>query len=151
MVVGVNSAYRKDLCSANGKVIRIERNTPTVQVWPEERAEGKAVNLWYRRYQAQFMTSELPPIPSTKPAFRSFLVGQDGRVWVQRHVTAERLNEATEGTPHRPPSPAWGARAGEDDEIYVVRLRVDRGGTLMITRKRCICSPSRTHRDKSLS
>ena len=162
MVVGVNSTYRIDLRQNNGQVIRIERNTPTVQLLPEERAEREAENDWRREYQGQFMTATLPPVPTSKPAYRGFFIGQDGRVWVQRHVTAERMGEPVPATPERPPSltwrersvydvfeadgtflgevrvpnatrlmlargeRAWGTRTGEDGEVYVVRLRVQR-------------------------
>ncbi len=138
MVVGVNSTYRFDLRPPNGKVIRIERNTPTVSVLPEERAEREAVNDWYRKYQGQFMTAELPPVPSTKPAYRGFLIGQDGRVWVMRHVTAERLGEATEGTPQRQPSPAWIEPSVYDvfepDGTYLGQVRVPKGTRVMLAR-----------------
>ncbi len=163
LVVGVNSSYRFELRPPNGTVIRIERNTPAVQVLPEERAEREAVNDWYREYQGQFMTAKLPPVPTSKPAYRGFLIGQDGRVWVQRHVTASRVGETVAGTPERAPSltwvepsmydvyepdgtflgevrvpnatrlmlargeSAWGTRTGDDGEVYVVRLTVQRG------------------------
>ena len=138
MVVGVNDAYRFELRPPNRPVVRIERMATTVKVLPEERAELETRNAWYRKYQARFMTADFPSIPSTKPPYRDFLIGEDGLVWVLRHVTAERLNEGDEGTPDRPPSPAWVEPSVYDlfepDGTYLGEVRVPKGTRLSLAR-----------------
>lgn len=136
--MGVNHAYRFELRPPNRPVIRIERMTPTVQVLPEERAELEARNEWYRKYQGRFMTADLPSIPATKPPYRGFLIGEDGRVWVRRHVTAERLDEGDTGSPERPPTPSWVEPpvydVFEPDGTYLGEVRVPKGTRLIIVR-----------------
>lgn len=136
MVVGVNAEYRFDIRPTAGRVIRVERSTPTVEVLPEERAELEARNDWLRTYQGRFMTSELPPVPSVKPPYRGFLIGAEGRVWVRRSVTAEKLREGTPGTPQRPPTPSWVEPSVYDvfepDGSYLGEVHVPRGTTLRL-------------------
>ena len=138
MVVGVNTTYRFELRPPNRPVIRIERVVPAIEVLPEERAEYEARNAWYRKYQARFMTAELPPIPGSKPPYRGFLIGEDGRVWVRRHVTAERLAESDTGSSERPPSPSWVEPSVfdvfEPDGTYLGEVRVPSGTTLSVVR-----------------
>lgn len=139
MVVGVNDAYHFEVRPPNGPVTRIERTTPTVDVLPEEHAELEAVNEWYRKYQGQFMTSDIPPVPRTKPPYRGFLIGQDGRIWVRRHVTAEQSEvEALEATPDRPPSRSWIEPVVYDvfepEGTYLGEVRIPKGTSLMLTR-----------------
>jgi hypothetical protein len=138
MVVGVTNAYRFELRPPNRPVIRIERMTPTVQVLPEERSELEARNEWYRKYQGRFMTADLPSVPLTKPPYRGFLIGDDGRVWVRLHVTAERLDEGDTGTPERPPTPSWVEPSVYDvfepDGTYLGEVRVPKGTRLSIVR-----------------
>ena len=104
LLVGVNDRYVVDHYQTDGKVLRIVRDVPRPRVLPEERAELEARNEWLRRTQGQFMTSDLPPIPDVKPVFRAIASGEDGRIWVWRHV------EAVKGEAVRPPSNA-GAEA----------------------------------------
>ena len=98
LLVGVNDRYAIDHYQADGKVLRIVLDIPRTRVLPEEKAEYEERNEWLRRTQGQFMTSELPPIPDLKPAFRAIASGEDGRIWVWRHV------EAMKGEATRPPS-----------------------------------------------
>ncbi len=142
MVVGVSNAvngtYRVELRKPNGQVVRIERSASTVPVLPEERAERESVNDWYRKYQGRFMTAELPPVPTTKPPYRALLIGQDGRVWVQRHVTAERTGEGDAGTEQRAPRLSWREPSVYDvfepDGTYLGEVRVPKGTSLMLVR-----------------
>jgi len=138
MVVGVNKAYRFELRPPNRPVLRIERVASPVAVLPEERTELEARNAWRRKYQARFMTAEIPPIPATKPPYSAFLISEEGRVWVQRHVAAERLAEGDTGTSSRPPSPSWIEPSVYDvfepDGTYLGEVRVPKGTTLAIVR-----------------
>lgn len=106
MVVGINRDYRFELRKPE-HVLRIERVVRQVPVLPEEQASWEARNDWRRENQGQFMTSELPPVPNTKPPYRTLSIGEGGRVWVQRHVTAERADVVSESRPDRPPPLEW--------------------------------------------
>ena len=137
MVVGVNNAYRFELRPANRPVIRIERTTPVVHVLPQERVELEARNEWYRKNQGRFMTADLPPVPSTKPPYREFLIAQDGRIWVRLHATAVQV-EREDAPPDRPPVPSWVAPSVfdvfEPDGTYLGEVRVPTGTTVMVAR-----------------
>jgi hypothetical protein len=137
MVVGVNNVYRFELRPANQPVFRIERTTPVVHVLPEERVELEARNEWYRKNQGRFMTADLPPIPSTKPPYREFLIAQDGRIWVRLHATAIQV-EREDAPADRPPVPSWVAPpvfdVFEPDGTYLGEVRVPTGTTVMVAR-----------------
>ena len=137
MVVGVNSAYRFELRHANGAVVRIERETPTVQVLPQERAEYAVRDTWYRK-QPWYMSSDVRPLPTTKPPYSGFLIGRDGRVWVRRHVLAEKLDEARDATSDSPPTPAWIEPhvydVFEPDGTFLGEVHVPKNTRLMLVR-----------------
>jgi hypothetical protein len=110
LVVGVNDRYVIDHRRTDGTVLRIVRDNEPVRVHAEEKAEREARNAWMQRTQGQFLTSEIPPVPDVKPVYRSISVGQQGRIWVQRYVEAEkgevRQTAARQGT-ERPPPTTW--------------------------------------------
>lgn len=138
LVVGVTDAYHFELRPPNAPVIRIERTRPTVEVLPDERAEYEAVNEWMRINQGRFMTAEIPPVPSTKPPYRGFLIGQDGRVWVRLHVTAEQVDVDPPASKDRPPPVSWREPpvfdVFEPDGTYLGEVRVPNRTALMVTR-----------------
>ncbi|HET6682003.1 MAG TPA: 6-bladed beta-propeller [Gemmatimonadaceae bacterium] len=138
LVVGVNDTYRFEVRAPGAPVVRIERSVPVVEVLPEEHAELEARNDWYRKYQGQFMTAELPPVPHTKPPWRSFLIGQDGRIWVRRHTTAEHAEVEGEATPQRPAPPSWVEPAVYDvfepDGRYLGEVRAPTGVNVSVVR-----------------
>ena len=90
LVVGVNDRYVIDHYRPDGTVLRIARDIEPVAFLPEEKAEREERNAWMMRTQGQFMTSELPPIPDSKPFYRSISVGEQGRLWVRRYTQAEK-------------------------------------------------------------
>ena len=109
-VVGVNDRYMLTHYRSDGTVLRIERDVPLPSVLTGERRELEDMNAWRLRTQGQFMTSELPPVPDTKPAYRSIMVGEQGRIWVRRYVEAEQGESIQrQGPPgmEPPPPTSW--------------------------------------------
>lgn len=92
IVVGLSGLtegrYGFEVRRRDGSVLRIEKAHEQVAMHPEERAELEAINDWQRRNQGQFMTSEIPPVPGTKPAYRSFMFDDEGRIWVWLYMPA---------------------------------------------------------------
>lgn len=89
LVIGVNDRYSIRHYRPDGTVLRIERDVAPIAYLPEEKAERAARNAWRMRTQGEFMTSELPATPDTKPFYRSLSVGAEGRLWVERYTEAE--------------------------------------------------------------
>ncbi len=138
LVVGVTDAYHFEVRGPGKRVTRIERTVPAVQVLPEERAEYEAVNDWMRKNQGRFMTSEMPPIPATKAPYRGFLIGERGRIWVRRSVTAEHMDSGQPTKPDRPPPINWVEPAVYDvfepDGRYLGEVHVPRHTSLDVIR-----------------
>jgi hypothetical protein len=110
LILGVNDRYVIDHHRPDGTVLRVVRDIEPVAVLPEEKREYEERNAWLRRTQGQFMTAELPPVPDTKPAYRSFDVGEQGRLWVRRYVEAEEgeIIQAPARPGSEPPPPtSW--------------------------------------------
>lgn len=99
IVVGVNRDYVLHHYRPGGTILRIERTLPAVPVHPEEQAEHEARLDWLWERQGQFMTAERQPVPDLKPAYRSVVVGEEGRIWVRRYVEAEKVEEEEAGDP----------------------------------------------------
>jgi len=106
LLTAVSDAYSLDLRQPNGTVLRIQRAVQPVAFEPGERAEleddiarsgppiqrmsisaGKAPVIEYGPKQT---------VPPTKPIFRNIVVGNDGRIWVQLHAKAEKIDPSTE-------------------------------------------------------
>jgi hypothetical protein len=89
-IVGVSSEYRFDQLRA-GAVHRVERVVSAVAVHAEERATTRhRLEADYQRRSPDW-TWNGPDIPDTKPLWKRIFAGRDGRMWVLRHVTAERV------------------------------------------------------------
>jgi hypothetical protein len=136
IVAGVNSAYRFEFRNREGKVTRIEKDFTPVTLGSEERAEFESLNAWIRKNQGQFLTSEIPPVPPTKPAYSGFDIGADGRIWVRVHVPAVKV-PADDATPPRPdqrPSMTWREPATYDvfevDGTFLGRIVLPPGVSL---------------------
>ena len=78
-----------------------------IEMLPGEHAELEARNDWSRNRQRDGLNTELPPIPHTKPFYRTLLTGEHGRVWVHRHTQAIETNTPPELNPNRPPRLTW--------------------------------------------
>lgn len=90
IVVGASDRYTFEVRKADGRVLRVSREIPTVPLIPQERAEHEARRSWTIEHEAQFFPVLPPPVPELKPFFRGFYFGADGTIWVHRFVTAER-------------------------------------------------------------
>ncbi|MGH7447519.1 MAG: hypothetical protein ACREK1_12875, partial [Longimicrobiales bacterium] len=66
-----------------------------------------AIAEWRRRNRSQFMTADIPSVPAVKPPYRAFEAGSNGRIWVQRHVAAEKREPASEPREDGPPPLTW--------------------------------------------
>lgn len=142
VVVGVTGDYRFEIRRVHEPVVHVERSFEAVSLLSDERAAHEARNEWMRQNQGQFMTSEIPPLPDTKPAYRALFVGERGRIWVHRHVTARRVDTAVEPRPNRPPPLGWreptiydvfeadGVYLGEVQVPERTSIKVFRGDTL---------------------
>lgn len=106
-VVGLSGDYSFEIRHPDGQVVRVIKSHAPVALLPEERAELEAWNDWMRETQGEFMTSDLPPVPSTKPAYADIEAGDDGRIWVRRHVTAVQRDVDVDPSSDRPPPRSW--------------------------------------------
>ncbi len=87
LIVGYNSRYAFDLLLPRGPVRRIERSYEPVEVTGEERDQWETwADFFARRPGAE----RFGPIPREKPAFRGLSADEEGRIWVDRYVTATR-------------------------------------------------------------
>lgn len=130
IVVGSNDTYSFEIRRQDG-VVRVVMEHVPVSYTTGERAELEARNDFVRRTQGQFMTSEIPPVPAVKPAYRGIHAGEDGRIWIHRHVAAER--DSTVVVPDRsvadpPPVMTWREPAVfdvfEPDGTYLGQVRL---------------------------
>ena len=107
-VVGVPRAYEFEVRHPDARVVRVRRPHTPVALLPEEKAELEAQADWMRENQGQFLSSDIPDIPGTKPAYAEIRAAADGRIWVRRHVTAVKQGEEeAEPDPGRPPRRLW--------------------------------------------
>ena len=139
VVVGTNDQYAFELRRPDGTVVRIERTAERVSLEPGERAEHEAINEWTRRTQAQFLTSEIPPVPATKPFYRGFYPGKRGRIWVHRYTRAQKSDAPpAEPDPSQRPALTWREPrvfdVFESDGTYWGEVRVPRGTSLLVFR-----------------
>ena len=111
LVIGLNNTYSFELRKPDATVVRVEKAHSPVTLHPEERAEYEALNAWTRRNRSQFMTSDVPPLPDAKPAYSSFSIGADGRIWVRVHTAARKVEvdppSALPGVTEPPPALTW--------------------------------------------
>jgi hypothetical protein len=130
IIVGVPRDYTFEIRRANGKVTRVVKTYEPVQLSPEERAEHEAANEWTRTHEGDVLTSDLPPIPWVKPAYSSIETGADGRIWIRRHVNAEKREVAGQARGEGPPPRTWIEPAVYDvfepDGVYLGEVRLPR-------------------------
>ncbi|MBL8997484.1 MAG: hypothetical protein KJZ74_04195 [Gemmatimonadales bacterium] len=98
-VVAGSDAYRIHVRPRSGAPREITRPSPPVPYEDEERAEWDA---WREYFSSRQGGRTLPEVLAHKPAIRRLLVDDDGRLWVQPHIAAERRE--------RPPRPAGDPR-----------------------------------------
>lgn len=84
MVGGVSDEYSFEVRFHNGRILRIERETPTIPVMPEEaRWYARALTERMKRTDPTWVWRG-PSIPDSKPAFESFHPDWSDRIWVLR-------------------------------------------------------------------
>lgn len=95
-----------------GQPLRIERQFAPIPVSHEERAVLRRSNeQLLRNTQSNWMWTGRD-IPNTKPAYRGFLIGADGRIWVELYGESERYELHAPGvSPANPRPPVLRFRA----------------------------------------
>ncbi|HUH13539.1 MAG TPA: hypothetical protein VMK65_10530 [Longimicrobiales bacterium] len=86
----ISTRYALDLLRPEG-VLRIARDVEPVGVDPAEKANAEARSTHNMRRMIPDWKWNGPPIPDTKPPWRSFQVGEEGRIWVVRSQPGERV------------------------------------------------------------
>lgn len=107
ILVAVGSRMQLELVWPNHRVTRVAGDTLLIPLHREERREWEAVN---RYLQSRWVGTGrvFPPVPDHKPAIRRILVGDHGRLWVQRSAMAEKRGRAGQPAgPGLPPRPSW--------------------------------------------
>lgn len=100
----------------------------------------QAGNAWTRKYQGKFLSVEIPPVPTTKPAYRGFRIGLDGQIWVQRYTTAVKKPAEDARPPDADHRPAQTWREPplydvfEPDGTYLGEVRFPEGVSLLAHR-----------------
>jgi hypothetical protein len=94
LVTGRNDVYDIELHEPEG-TIHLRRDLAPIPLAQEERAEWEALRQdFLDQARARNIPGvEIDPIPDVKPFFRDIHVGEDGRVWVWRHVAAEKRDD----------------------------------------------------------
>lgn len=104
VVVGDNAVYDIELRKPRAST-HLRRSIDAAPVLPEEMAEwNRFRDRAIRRNNERGIHYPIVSIPAVKPFFRAIYVGDDGRVWVHRYVTAEHRTEvaAVDGQADRP-------------------------------------------------
>jgi hypothetical protein len=91
LVVGLGPEFVVYFVEAGQKVKRVERAFSPVPVSATERTERREQITQVMRRLNPAWSWTGPEIPSTKPAFRDFLVGDDGRTWVRVYTPGEPI------------------------------------------------------------
>ena len=154
ILVGVSSAYRFEIRKPDGSVVGVERKFEPVKLWPEEHAAHEARNAWVKKTQGQFISSEIPPVPHTKPAFRGMIAGERGRIWVHRYTAAVRVEEdPTKRRPDGPPPILWREPdvydVFESDGTYLGEVPIPLGTSIYVFRGDTLWGVRRGELDES--
>jgi hypothetical protein len=119
LVSGLGTQYVFYILPPTGKPTRVEREYQPVPVTDLERSEREAQILErLRRVNPSFSWTGAP-IPATKPPYRDFRVGDDGRIWVHLYAPGEPIPEA-EMPPVNPQFPNAVRLSTREPELYDV-------------------------------
>ena len=102
LLSGPGKPYVIYLTHGVGPARRIEQNRPPVRVLPDEADEVRSELTWAMRTVDPTWSWTGPGLPDTKPAYERLQSGEDARIWVKLHTTAERVE------PEEPPPPQPG-------------------------------------------
>lgn len=104
MVVGLNDEYVFEIRRPGGKVIKVIRQHEPVALSNDEWRAYEARREWEMNQEGR--RRDLPHTPRTKPAYRAFQFGVDGRIWVLKYMPARyREVERSFNPAQAPPIP----------------------------------------------
>ena len=135
VIVGSSETYSFDIRRPDETVTRVEKEWTPVAVLPEERSQWQARLDWQAR---QISTLDYDPVPETKPAYRGFYPGEDGTIWVHRHVASIPIDPTPppEGNPNPPPPISYAEPntfdAFEADGTYLGEVALPRGTRILV-------------------
>lgn len=139
LLSGPGAPYSVYLTHGADRPRRIELAWTPVPLLPEESDYAREDLTWVMRTIDPSWKWSGPSIPTVKPAYESLHSGEDGRIWVKVHTTAQRIENPEEhvAEPGVPPRPL--RRYGEPNVYdvfapngtYLGRVRGDQNQTLM--------------------
>jgi len=94
LVSGPGSPYVLYILPRTGKPVRVEREFTPVPVSSTEASDRRAVIERNMKGLDPSWNWSAASIPTTKPAYQSFEVGEDGRIWVRLYSVAQPIPEA---------------------------------------------------------
>jgi len=110
-VFGNTGTYSIDVPRPGGGILRIQRAFEPVPVLPAERDNVRERLIHNMRQTEPGWRWSGPAIPLTKPAFQTFMVDADGRIWTRLYSEAERIPdeeiERPEPGTDEPPPLRW--------------------------------------------
>ena len=135
LLSGGTGAYAVYVTHAARRPLRIEMDLAPVPVLPDEADDERALLVWAMRTVVPGWNWTGPSLPQTKPAYSRLHAGEDGRIWIKLHTTAERVEteEAPAPEPGQPPRPVRRYTEPnvydvfEANGVYVGRVRATRG------------------------
>jgi hypothetical protein len=104
LVVGHTSRYAITL-ARSGRALRIEREFTPVRVTAPEKSEWEKWRDYFNREDRESKVQVT--IPTTKPAFRALDVDEEGRIWVDRYVVAEKRPPRPRAANDKRPQLTW--------------------------------------------
>lgn len=106
LVGGLPTDYAIDLYRPEG-VLRIGRAFEPVPIDPREREDAERRTIAIMRQVDPDWRWSGPEIPETKPPYRNFFVGEDGRIWVHLHRRGVEKNRIEEADDRAIPEARW--------------------------------------------
>jgi len=139
LLSGPSTPYAIYLTHRAGRPLRIEQEWKPLRVLPDEGDHARADLTWAMRTVDPGWNWTGPGIPETKPAYERLQSGEDARIWVKIHTTAERIENPEErrseaGQPPRPVQRYAEPNAYDvfdSNGAYLGRVRIDRRQQIM--------------------
>jgi hypothetical protein len=139
-VVGRSDQYAFEMRYRDGRVLRVERVTDRVSVEAGEKASLKQFlsthNVLFAGPDGAVEMTGGAPIADVKPVYRKLAAAEDGRIWVQRHTTARRIESAPDPSTPNAPTEDWVEPQVHDvfepDGRYLGAVAVPDGATLHV-------------------
>jgi hypothetical protein len=96
LLSGPSTPYALYLTHGSGRPRRIELAWTPVSLLPEESDYERDEATWVMRTIDPNWKWSAPSIPGMKPAYSELMSGEDARIWVKVHTTAERIEQPEE-------------------------------------------------------